>query len=1041
MSVQVELTNKMEQKVTVVRDGHAEIVLSRLLVPGDVVLLVGGTLVPADVDWIEGDVLLLDTSAITGEALPRKVPVQGNGKRILAGITVLAGEAYCIVRKTGSHTEIGSSQEDIMHDKASMRKSVFEERVLQIVRVVILIAIGIVITILLVQGLVRGGFNSSSEARTLIATIVSILVASVPVALPLVLQVTMALGAGTMARDYNAVVTSLSALQDISSMTVLCSDKTGTLTTAHISIHSESIWCPDNTGFTQRDAVFYARLASNPDKEDDPVDRCCLDHFKRCASEEMKVDAKKFTLVRSAGFNPVYKRVIFVYSHPQHGVVMVAKGLPNKVVDTADGGKDDAEDQWKVDGSDILLFEVGQISESLSTRGYKTIGVAVRFGLQPWRFVGIIPLLDPPRHDSAQTIQLLHDAGISVKMITGDHENIAKEIARILGMSTNIIRGDQLRPSSENGDSSIAKIHQLVWNADGFAQVLPRDKRFVVETLRHSFNSIVGMTGDGVNDAPALSAAQCGIAVDNATDAAKNAAAILLTTPGLSPIYCAVVESRKIFRKLRAYVVYRIAATVQIVLSLTLLIFISNCPVNSIFVILLALFNDLTMLPVAYDQQKPSSTPDTLSIKNMLILSITLGLCQTSFTMLWAYVSYRIPALFEGNLNVMTCSLRARAAIWVQLTLSTELLIFSTRAATLIWISYPPSSSLLLSVILGSVIISVLAGTVPTFGLLYATDILLIWVYSLLALAIIDAIKCVTLRILGETFVELRESSLPTRSLGTTKVKDIPQQEETKDAGAMGILPTVAAPTQVKEESNNAPTRIPLTQQASPNFRSASDEAIAFDIELGRLSSSRSLLSFEGNRPWQAHSEEEEEKFQDMHIRRRQNDSQLRRVESWIKSPGTVTGRGESLSQQRRWGEQRINYQTAVSEALKGSAPRSLSGGDLVVDSRRTRGEMSNVATIEATRMNSAPASLRTRYAPPTREERSAFVPMGVIREGKIVLPSNYAQYGSWSELRRSNITASSLRPHTPASRSTTMTDRARESLLARLRTRSTSMG
>eukprot|EP01040_Poterioochromonas_malhamensis_P020997 gene20997-25225_t len=257
------------------------------------------------------------------------------------------------------------------------------------------------------------------------------------------------------------------------------------------------------------------------------------------------------------------------------------------------------------------------------------------------------------------------------------------------------------------------------------------------------------------------------------------------------------------------------------------------------------------MLPVAYDQQKPSSTPDSLSIRNMLILSITLGMCQTSFTMLWAYVSYRIPGLFEGNLNIMTCSVSARAAVWVQLTLSTELLIFSTRATTLIWISYPPSGRLTLSVILGSVIISVLAGTVPSFGLLYVTDILLIWVYSLLVLAIIDAIKCLTLRILGETFVELRESSSPTRSAGSTKSKDIPPQEETKDAGAMGALPTVAAPRKVKEESKNAPTSIPLPQQASPNFQSASDEAVAFDIELGRLSSSRSLLSFEGNRPWQ----------------------------------------------------------------------------------------------------------------------------------------------------------------------------------------------
>lgn len=1073
----------MEQKVTVVRDGHAETLLSRLLVPGDVVLLLGGAMVPADVDWLEGDILSIDTSAITGEVAPRKYPSTQYGKRILAGMTVQSGEAYCLVCKTGSHTEIGGSQEDVMHDKASIKKSLFETKILEIVKVVILFSLLIAIAILLIQGLLRKGFTNGQRTRTIISSVVSLLVASVPVALPLVLQVTMAIGAGKMARDFNAVVTSLSALQDISSMSILCSDKTGTLTTARISVHAQSIWCAEHSTFKPFDAIFYSRLASNPDKEDDPVDRCCLDYFRKHATDSMKQDLSRYKLVRSVGFNPVYKRVIFVYSHPEYGVVTIAKGLPNKIVDTADGGKDDADDQWKVVGSDSLMTEVSQVTETLSNHGYKTLGVAVRIGLQPWKFVGIIPLLDPPRHDSISTIQKLKLAGVTVKMITGDHENIARETARILGMSTNILKGEDLRSiestsqSAQPCNDSQERVLHLIWEADGFAQVLPRDKRFVVEVLRNHYHAVVGMTGDGVNDAPALSAAQCGIAVENATDAAKNAAAILLTTPGLSAIYSAVVESRKIFRKLRAYIVYRIAAAIQIVFSLMLLIFISNCEINSLFVILLALFNDLTLLPIAYDRQQASATPDTINISHMLLLSLVLGITQTIFTMLWAYGASHVPGLFKSNLSVSACPITAQNAIWVQMTVSTELLIFSTRASSLLWVSYPPSPSLLVSVLLGSIIISVLAGAVPAFGPLPVTDILLVWAFTIFGLFVSDLVKCITLWSLGEKFAELeevedeKELSVQEEEGGEEeedkekleaskerKPKVTKGEEETKQepigqytttaAERMGWSSyTIAQPRPQSPTTRYQPGREKREGNILNSLRTFSEEAIAFDVELGRKLSERELLHPASRWSIKAESTASEEKFQDFDTRRRQKDSQLRRVESWLKYPTRVspsyvgpTQGGNAFPTQ---------YQTAVSDALKSTARRSLSGGDILHPSNRTPifGPTSAStaaataspppATIEVTRIQSAPASLRTRYAAPTSEERQRFVPLGVIREGQVVLPSNYAHYNSWADLRRPHITASSLRPHTPASRSITMTDHARQSLQTRLRSRS----
>jgi len=738
-----KLTEKMEQKIATLRDGQAQHLLTRLLVPGDVVLLVGGTLVPADVEWLEGDILAVDTAALTGEPLPRKYPSEDYGKLILCGSTIVAGEAYCVVRKTGINTEIGSSQAAIMDDKTIKKVSLFEEQILTAVKIIIFISVVDVIIILLVQGIARDQFKK--DVRVLIASCLSIVIASVPVALPLVLQVTMALGAGMMARDHNAVVTSLPALQDIASMTVLCSDKTGTLTTAKISIIGDAIWC--NEGFTKEDVTFYAGLASNRDKKEDPIDRAVIGHFDRTLPAGKLSEAKEYKLTRSVGFNPIYKRVMWVFQHPIHGQVMIGKGLANKVIDTAEGGVDDADDQWCCENAKQLLPDVQEIDTKLSKAGYKTIGVSIKIDDQPWRFVGILPMLDPPRHDTAQTIRNLINAKVRVKMITGDHLNIAKETARLIGMGVNIHKGEEVREASEIRD-------EMIWNADGFAQVLPRDKREVVLVLKNKFNVVVGMTGDGVNDAPALSAAQCGVAVDDATDAAKNAAAIILTSPGLSAIFSAIVESRRIFRKLKSYVVYRFAATIQIVVVLTLLIYISNCAIESLYVVLFALLNDVTLLPIAYDRQGVSATPEYPAIKPILILCLIMGGLQTGFSMLWAYASYKT-GFFKSNFDIFNCTTAAQGGVWVQVFLAAEILIFAARAPTYVWKSIAPSLTLVVSVLLGCLLVTILACAVPFFGGLYVQDVAIIWLYDIICFFIVDAIKVFLLHLLGEDFEPL----------------------------------------------------------------------------------------------------------------------------------------------------------------------------------------------------------------------------------------------------------------------------------------------
>ena len=691
----------------------------------------GGTQVPADVEHLEGDVLSVDTAALTGEPLPRKYPSDQYGKLVLCGCTIVAGEAYAVVRKTGINTEVGESNAEIMKDKAQTKISVFEEKVLFSVKVIILISLVDCLVIFLVQGIGRREFESNTTK--LILTCLSILIAAVPVALPLVLQVTMALGAGTMARDFNAVVTSLPALQDISGMVVLCSDKTGTLTTANISIQPEKIYAHD--GFTEKDLALYAVLASNRDKKEDPIDRSVVNYYDGLLGEaEGSKLTKEFTKVRLVGFNPIFKRVVAEYTHPSKGKVLIAKGLIAKILNTEDGGRDDAEDQWKVENCESISPKILEMDRDLSVAGYKTLGVAVKIGSANWKFVGILPQLDPPRHDSAITVKNLVNAGIEVKMITGDHLNIGKETARLIGMGTN------MHPGSSTRDGTQAT-KELIRKADGFAQVLPKDKREVVLTLKDHYQLVVGMTGDGVNDAPALSAAQCGVAVDDATDAAKNASAIILTTPGLSAIYYGVVESRRIFRKLKAYVVYRFAATIQIVIVLSLLIYISNCPLKSLYVILLALFNDLTMLPIAYDHQLASKYPEKTDVKQLLLLSLLLGVMESIFSMVFAYGAVLVGDPFDSKYDLPSCDVKIQAAVWLQMSLAAEFLIFSTRAPTYLWFSIPPSLPLFISVMSGAIVTSVLAGCSSYFGGLRFDIIVIVWCYCIGTLIIMDITK------------------------------------------------------------------------------------------------------------------------------------------------------------------------------------------------------------------------------------------------------------------------------------------------------------
>ena len=419
-----------------------------------------------------------------------KYPSSEYGDVILSGTTVVAGECYGQIMLTGTNTEIGKAQESILQDKSVRVVSVFQTKIMIVVQILVSSCLALVIGVLLVEGLAYKGFDTN--AKQVILDALSILIASIPVALPLVLQVNMALGASFMAKEHHAIVTSIPALQDIASMSMLCSDKTGTLTTANMSIILDRIYAAG--GFTQDEVILYAFLCSNADKKDDPIDRAIVTAFNGSTLKEMATEYKQREII---GFNPTVKRVVAFVEY-QGKTITIAKGLPAKCLDTAAGGVDDHELQWKVDllTNKKFLQDVKDTDEGLSKNGYKTIGISVCHGdareldNPVWKFAGLLPMLDPPRPDTAATINSLHHANISVKMITGDHVNVGKETARLIGLGTDIRSGEEVRSSPD----AIKK--QLIWEADGFASVLPSDKREAVLTLRNDFGLVVGMTGE-----------------------------------------------------------------------------------------------------------------------------------------------------------------------------------------------------------------------------------------------------------------------------------------------------------------------------------------------------------------------------------------------------------------------------------------------------------------------------------------------------------------------------------------------------------------
>jgi len=685
-------------KARVIRDGKWLNPASRELVPGDVIRLRLGDIVPADARLLDGDPIEVDQSALTGESLPKPCK---SGDAVFSGSIMRQGEIGALVYGTGTNTYFGKTAKLVQE---AHTVSHFQRAVLKIGNYLIILAVALVAVIVTVA-IFRGDRVLTTLQFALVLT-----VAAIPVAMPTVLSVTMAVGARLLAKQ-KAIVTRLSAIEELAGVDILCSDKTGTLTQNMLTLG-----VPFTLNNISADQVILDAALASRAEDKDTIDLAVLGGIKDVQA------LKPFQLVHYQPFDPVHKRTEATVKGADGKRFKVTKGAPQVIMALSANA---AEVKGAVDAA----------VKEFAARGFRALGVARAEGDGSWQFVGVLPLFDPPRDDAKATIATARTMGVSVKMVTGDALAIAQETAKKLGMGTNIL------DASGFGDSKHQETAQsaaAIETADGFAQVFPEHKFHIIDVLQKR-GHIVGMTGDGVNDAPALKKADCGIAVSGATDAARAAAAIVLMTPGLSVIIEAIKESRKIFQRMNSYAIYRIAETLRVLLFMTLSILIFNFyPLTAVMIVMLALLNDGAILSIAYDNVKYKDEPESWNMRLVLGIASVLGVMGVIAAFGLFYLGERVFHLDRAHIQTL---------MYLKLSVAGHLTIFLTRTRGPFWSTRP--ARILWGAVLGT---QILATLIAVYGV-FMTPLgwgwaLFVWGYALTWFLVNDRVKLLAYRIL-----------------------------------------------------------------------------------------------------------------------------------------------------------------------------------------------------------------------------------------------------------------------------------------------------
>jgi H+-transporting ATPase len=690
-----DLKKQLAPKARVKRDGKWAEVDANTLVPGDVVRLRLGDVVPADVKLTDGDYLSVDQSALTGESLPVDKKV---GDVAYSGSVAKQGEMVALVVATGSDTYFGKTA-SLVASAAS--GSHFQRAVLTIGDYLIYISLLLAAVLILVM-IFRG-----AGIFTLIQFALILIVAAIPVAMPAVLSVTMAIGAVALTR-MKAIVTRLESIEEMAGIDFLCSDKTGTLTQNKLTLGDPAVYAGEDA----QQLILAGALASKEENQD------AIDMAVLAGLEDAQV-LSNYEQTEFVPFDPVRKRTEAQIKARDGNSFRVAKGAPQVILKLCDPPLEMAD-------------EVNSRVDEFAGQGYRTLGVARSDHGDSWEFLGILPLYDPPREDSADIIQRAKEHGIRVKMVTGDNLAIAKQISQQLGLGTDIYVAEDLFEGDSDSSNIPKKKASQVEEADGFAQVFPEHKYQIVEVLQ-DLGHIVGMTGDGVNDAPALKQADMGIAVSGATDAARSAAELVLTAPGLSVIIQAVEEARRIFERMNSYAIYRIAETIRIMFFVVLAMTIFNFyPITTIMIILLALLNDLPIMTIAFDRTWLDPTPVRWDMRRVLMVATTLGLIGVIQT---------FGILVIGKVVLNFSQDQIQSLIYIKLAVAGHLTLFVTRTRRSLFSKPYPAPILLTAILLTQAVAAAIVG----FGILVTpipwVYVGMVWLYCLIWVLFNDWVK------------------------------------------------------------------------------------------------------------------------------------------------------------------------------------------------------------------------------------------------------------------------------------------------------------
>ncbi|CDY39956.1 BnaC06g40340D [Brassica napus] len=584
-------------KTKLLRDGKWSEQEAAILVPGDIISIKLGDIVPADGRLLEGDPLKIDQSALTGESLP---VTKNPGQEVYSGSTCKQGELEAVVIATGVHTFFGKAA----HLVDSTNQEGHFQKVLTAIGnfCICSIAIGMIIEIVVMYPIQHRAYRDGID------NLLVLLIGGIPIAMPTVLSVTMAIGSHRLSQQ-GAITKRMTAIEEMAGMDVLCSDKTGTLTLNKLT-----------------------------------VDKSMVEVFVK--------DLDKEQLMRTA----------ITYIDSSGNWHRVSKGAPEQIIELCNLRED-----TKKRAHDII--------DKFADRGLRSLAVGRQTVSEkdknspgePWQFL--------------ETIRRALDLGVNVKMITGDQLAIGKETGRRLGMGTNMYPSSALLGQDKDESISSIPVDELIEMADGFAGVFPEHKYEIVKRLQE-MKHICGMTGDGVNDAPALKRADIGIAVADATDAARSASDIVLTEPGLSVIVSAVLTSRAIFQRMKNYTIYAVSITIRVVMGFMLLALIWKFDFSPFMVLVIAILNDGTIMTISKDRVKPSPLPDSWKLKEIFATGVVLGtyLAVMTVVFFWAVESTDFFSAKFGVRSISGNPHELTSAIYLQVSIISQALIFVTRS-------------------------------------------------------------------------------------------------------------------------------------------------------------------------------------------------------------------------------------------------------------------------------------------------------------------------------------------------------------------------